>query len=218
MKDLFYVDSKTTGGHYAFKTEKSKKPFENPMSECKSLKLLTTDVVADIGAYVGEYSLFAVSQGVKKVVAYEATPETAAILELNSRGRVKVHNLAVVGNNAKKVDLYISKGIGVTNSIAKVSGKADKVSVKTIKYDQAVKSATVVKIDVEGAEYGYDILGNLEGLRGIIIEFHPIVGFDWVETANHILNSIEAAGFTCIHRANFKSGWSLISSFVKEKI
>ena len=35
-----FVKSKTTGGHYAFKTEKALKPFQNNMRECKSIKLI----------------------------------------------------------------------------------------------------------------------------------------------------------------------------------
>jgi hypothetical protein len=31
--------------------------------------------------------------------------------------------------------------------------------------------------------------------------------------ANKLLDEIELAGFKPLHRANFKSGWSLISSF-----
>ena len=85
--DIFYINSKTTGGHYAFKTLKSVKPFENNMRECKSIKLQDSDIVVDIGAYVGEYSMYASRQGVKKVYSYEPTPRTFKLLKKNKTSK-----------------------------------------------------------------------------------------------------------------------------------
>ena len=123
--DQFFVKSKITGGHYAFKTSKSNKPFSNKMTECKSIELYENDVVVDIGAYVGEYSLYALRQGIKKVISYEATPRTFKTLTYNVtqnseyRNISELHNKAVVGGDDDFVNLYISSGIGVTNSITK---------------------------------------------------------------------------------------------------
>ncbi len=209
----FFVKSKITGGHYAFKTDKSNKPFENPMDTCLKIKLRPDDVVADLGAYVGEYSMWASLQGVKKVVSYEPTPDTFELLKRNKKSNMEIHNLAVVGDNTKHIDLYISKGIGVTNSIAKTKGKDHKIEVNTIKYEDAIKDATVVKIDVEGAEYSYNIIQP--NLRAIILEFHPIVGKDWKTYANNLMDKIESLGYKRIVRPHFRSGWSLIGCWEK---
>lgn len=216
MNEQFFVNSNLTKGHYAFKTLKSKKPFENPMSECMKLKLLPDDVVVDIGAYVGEYSIICHNAGVKRIISYEATPETFELLLKNKKETMEIHNVAIVGGYGKQIELFISKGIGVTNSIAKRKNKVKSITIPSMKYDDAIKDATIVKIDVEGAEYGFRIVENLNHLRGIIIEFHPMVGFDWEKKANDILNKIEENNFTALHRATFKSGWSYISAYVRE--
>lgn len=204
-----FIRSNITGGHYALKTDKSSKPFENPMSTYRTLKLLPTDIVADIGAYVGEFSRFCLRQGVSKVYSYEPTPYTFEILKMNQKPGMEIINKAVVGDDRQDVELYISKGIGVTNSIAKVKGKS--IIVPAIKYEDALKDATVVKIDVEGAEYSYKI--KQPQLRGIILEFHPIANKPWKLWAENIMRDFENSGFKSITRPSFKSGWNLTGTW-----
>ena len=117
-------------------------------------------------------------------------------------------------NNDPFVNFFISKGIGVTNSIAKSRGKFKKIKVPTIRYEDAVKDATVVKIDVEGAEYMYEIIQPQ--LRAIILEFHPIVGKPWKRWAEEIMTKIERNGFVPIIRPTFESVWNLTGSWQRE--
>lgn len=56
---IAWVSSKLTGGHWAFQTETAKSPSTNKLTEAKLVKLSDKDIVVDIGAYVGEYSLCA---------------------------------------------------------------------------------------------------------------------------------------------------------------
>tara|TARA_R110000824_G_scaffold253679_5_gene442676 strand:+ start:40 stop:687 length:648 start_codon:yes stop_codon:yes gene_type:complete len=215
MKKIAYVESSVTGGHYAFQTEKSKNPFCNPMGECKSIKLNSNDVVVDIGAYVGEYTMYAARQGVKKIISYEATPSTFDLLKKNTNkyNNVEIHNLAVVGDDRKECELFLSNGIGATNSIEKKLRKAGNIKVNAIRYEEAIKEATVVKIDVEGAEYDYDIIQP--NLRAIILEFHPLTQKDWKGMAYLIMNRIKDAGFKAIVYPTFKNGWALNSSWIR---
>lgn len=213
MKKIYYIESGKTGGHYAFKTDKSKKPFENPLSTYNKFNLKPDDVVADLGAYVGEYALSALKQGVKLVKSYEPTPETFYVLMKNKRENMEIYNYAVVGNEEKNVYLNISLGIGVTNSISKGHKKGGKIVVNAIRYEDAIKGCNVVKIDVEGAEYDYDIIQPQ--LRGIILEFHPRTDFDWKEKAYKIMDNIEKSGYKCIHRPEFKNGWDLTGCWEK---
>lgn len=213
-KELYYVKSKKTGGHYALCTDKSIKPFENPLGTYARFPLLPTDIVADIGAYVGEYSLYALrTKKVKRVYAYEPTPFTFEILKKNSCSNMEPYELAVTGDNRASTTLYISSGIGVTNSIAKTQ-KHQAVKVNCIQYEKALRDATVVKIDVEGAEYSYNIIQPQ--LRGIILEFHPLVDTNWRLLAETIMSKIESSGYRCITRPSFESGWSLTGCWIKE--
>tara|TARA_R100001530_G_scaffold123496_1_gene91436 strand:- start:936 stop:1595 length:660 start_codon:yes stop_codon:yes gene_type:complete len=216
-KNVVYTNNKITGGHYAFQNP-GKNPFCNPMKECTSIELFADDVVADIGAYVGEYTMYAANQGVKRIKSYEATPNTFNLLQKNvslieSSANIDIHNLAVVGDDRKECELFLSKGIGVTNSIEKRRGKKGFIKIDTIRYEQAVKDCTVVKIDVEGAEYSYDIIQP--NLRAIILEFHPLVNKDWQGKAYMIMEKLKSNGFKSIIYPTFKNGWSLNSSWIR---
>ena len=80
-------------------------------------------------------------------------------------------------------------------------------------YEKALQDATIVKIDVEGAEYNFDILQP--NLRAIILEFHPL-GNDWKDRAIKIMNKIESSGFKNVIKPTFKSGWNLTGSWIKK--
>lgn len=213
-KKVKFVQSKITGGHYAFQTEKASKPFQNPMGVCMSIQIKKSDIVADVGAYVGEFSLLCARQGAKKVYAFEPTPDTFKLLKRNAKQYdcITPVRRAVVGDGSDEVTLYISTGIGVTNSIVKEKQKG--IKVKTVQYERAVKKATVVKIDVEGAEYSFDIIQP--DLRAIILEFHPLTNCDWQKKAKKIIRKIRQAGFEPIHEPEFKHGWDLIGSWTRK--
>lgn len=127
---------------------------------------------------------------------------------------MEIHNCAVVADDSSFVDLFISKGVGVTNSIAKAKGSSIRVPAK--RYQDVIGCATVVKIDVEGAEYSYPIVENLEHLRAITIEWHPISGNPkWREQCNELMNRIEQRGFDCLYRPSFSHGWDCNCAFVR---
>lgn len=201
------TDHPQLGPLWALQTPRSAKPFRNPLNYYARLPLRPDDVVADIGAYVGEYARFALLQGAGRVDCYEPTPFSFRLLRMNRRPGMVLHNVAVVGDERTEVDLYLSSGIGVTNSIAKTDRKAGKITVPAVPYAAAVAGATVVKIDVEGAEYGYPILQP--GLRGIILEFHPLTDQPWREMAGERMAQIEAAGYRPLCLPTFRSGWDL---------
>jgi FkbM family methyltransferase len=212
MKTAF-VNSRITGGHFAFQTEKSDKPFTNKMTEAMLVKLVASDVVVDIGGYVGEFSLYASRQGVKNVTCFEPTPETFKLLSKNVAKfpNIKAVNAAIVGGSEKYVELFISKGVGVTNSIAKRKGTS--VKVKAVNYKEAVKNATVVKIDCEGAEYSFDIVQPK--LRAIILEFHPITGVDWQSNAMEFMKTFKKKGFKPLAVPEFSNGWDMHTTWIK---
>lgn len=146
------------------------------MRECASIPLRHSDVVVDIGAYVGTYAIRAARFPVQHVVAYEPTPATFAVLSLTALPNMKLVQAAVVADrDVESVALYISRGIGVTNSTMPSTQKSP-VDVPAVAYAEAVSGASIVKIDVEGAEYDYPIVQP--SLRAIIVDFHPLPGED----------------------------------------
>ena len=202
------------GGHYAIWDGK-RKPFVSPMRECNSVPLRHSDVVIDIGAYVGTYAIRCARFPVKKVIAYEPTPRTFDILSLTSLPNLKTIRSAVVGDKRSSVDLFISSGIGVTNSIVLSKRKPSKLRVPAVSYDEAILDASIVKIDVEGAEYGFGEIVRPK-LRGIIIDFHPIPG-EWKRKANRIISEIMDNGFESIIEPDFSCGWTSAGSWIRSR-
>lgn len=212
MKEIEYIKNSFTGGHYAIKSTKSKTAFTNPMQAARKVPLYNDDIVADIGAYVGEYSLYA-SKFCKQIYAYEASPFTFDVLCLNKKHNIEPINKAVVGDKCEYIELYLSKGIGATNSVVKSGRKGETIIVPAIYYNNAVKNATIVKIDVEGAEYTYDIIQP--NLRAVILEFHPIVGKNWIKDAQQIMDNLKDNHFSCVQMPNFRNGWDTNSAWIR---
>lgn len=205
------------GGHYVIASAK-KNYFITPMKECNSITLQYSDIVVDIGAYVGTYAIRCARFPVKKVKAYEPTPETFKILNKTKLQNLKIYNKAIVGDNRKKVKLFISKGIGVTNSIVKSRSKAGYIYISTESYKQVVQKATIIKIDIEGEEYNLPIIEEITPyLRAIIIDFHPMPG-NWIQKANSIIQKIIESGFQTIIKPNFLCGWTQAGSWKRNPL
>ena len=125
--------------------------------------------------------------------------------------------MAITGGDEKNVNLYLSSGIGATNSIIKKQKKKKVVQVKALNYKKAIEEATVVKIDVEGAEYSYDIINNITPkLRAIILEFHPITEINWENEANSIMTQLNKIGFKPLLVPKFRNGWDTNSAWIRE--
>jgi len=204
------------GGHYVIQKEGAK-PFVPPMRECASIGLRYTDRVVDIGAYVGTYSLRAARFPVASVVAYEPTPRSFEVLRRYDLPNLRVERAAVIGDSRRETELYVSSGIGVTNSLAKKRGKAYSISVPAVCYDVAVAGATIVKVDIEGGEYAIplDILVPPTA-RAIIFDFHP-VGDDWIDRAEEIIALFEDSGFRAVIRPDWGNGWKYNGSWFRER-
>jgi FkbM family methyltransferase len=205
------------GGHMVI-IDGDKKPFICPTKEMLSIDFDERDIVIDIGAYTGTFSVICARYPVKQVYAYEPTPFSFKICDTLKFVNLKCFNKAVVGDNdeSKKVSLYISRGIGVTNSLVKKRAKVDKIDIDAIKYSDIIKNATIVKIDIEGGEY--NIIPNLiqPHIRGYIIDFHNVKDIDWLEKANAIIKKLKDFGYRCIIEPNFTNGWTMAGSWVKD--
>ncbi len=117
------------------------------------------DVVVDVGAYVGRYTLKAAksvgNEGI--VVAIEPEPNAYRVLLQNLKlNRVKnVRPIKIVLSNYDGICKLYSLGPG-WDSLMKKSKKANVVPCKTLDTlleELNVKNVDWVKVDVEGAEY-----------------------------------------------------------------
>lgn len=212
IKPVWVQGSGVPGGHYVI-DDGTRKPFAPPMKEPYSLDLRHSDVVVDIGAYVGTFAIRCARYPVKKVTAYEPTPRTFEILKMSKQTNLELVNAAVVGDDRAEVTLHISGGIGVTNSIAKSNKKIDAITVPAVNYAEAVRGASIVKVDVEGAEYGFPLIQP--SIRGIAIDFHPMTDREWIKDAMRIIEELQDNGFRAIISPNFDNGWTRAGSWIR---
>jgi FkbM family methyltransferase len=204
------------GGHHAiYVGERS--PYVPSMRECNSIPLRYSDVVVDIGAYVGTFAIRAARFPVKRVVAYEPTPFSFEVMSTASALRnLELRRMAVVASDEKEVTFYVGEGYGPTNSIAPSRNKNRRqITVPAIRYADAVRGATVVKIDVEGAEHGYQIVQP--GVRAYVIDFHKTRP-DWLESSRRIIAELEAAGFKAVIEPGFTNGLNRAGSWVRDTV
>lgn len=145
------------------------------------LPLRKNDTVMDCGAYIGTFTAAALEQGAKWAVCYECAPKNVPLLEENMRRygkRVTIMRYAIVGTHGwTKVKLNLS-GFSGANSVIPSKNRPKFVEVEAVSFRAQLRHyrPTILKIDVEGAEY--EMLeslkpGDLESVHGIFIEFHP---------------------------------------------
>ena len=141
------------------------------------------DVVVDIGANIGAFSVLAARKASDgRVFAYEPNKKNYSLLlknkSLNNLRNLLVFNLAVAGKNGH-VNLFISKLNDCAHSICNADSK-NSVKVKSIRLRDIfamnnLKKIDYLKIDAEGAEY--DILLNtpakiIRKVDKIVLEYH----------------------------------------------
>jgi FkbM family methyltransferase len=138
------------------------------------------DVVIDVGANIGYYTLLFASLG-KKIVAIEPDPYTFSLLkknvQVNNYGNIELIEGAAT-DYAGECRLYLSNTNKSNNSIYDPRNNNRTISVPAVKLDDKVKGRVdFIKIDVEGAEFKV-ILGALNILKSnnrlkILSEFYP---------------------------------------------
>jgi len=142
----------------------------------RHLSLRKRDVVLDVGANIGAFCAH-VADSVHSVIGYEPDPENYKLCCTNTQkmDNVVVHNQAVISTWAKHCTLFINdmKNKG-SHSIMPVRGRSY-TDVSSVNFGYVLSSVkpTVVKMDVEGAEYDLILSCSFPGsVREIAIEFH----------------------------------------------
>ena len=149
--------------------------------------------VADVGANVGAFAAFALLLGANKVECYEPTPDTGKLLEYNAsvlnerykdRPGITVNHCALLGTEQERTTLYAKipdrgkRAYPSCNSTEKIgNGKAGnivgEVAAKNFAGEMNRIQPRVLKMDVEGAEYG--LLENwkpLDCVEVLCLELH----------------------------------------------
>lgn len=143
----------------------------------KEFQLKAKDLVLDIGAHIGMFSVFASKFATEgKIYAFEPMPENFQMLqdniELNKITSIIPINKAVSDKKDEK-ELYLSQKYNSEHSFVLYENKTKKLNVKTtslkdIMIDYSIPKIDFLKMDCEGAEYEilfntpYDILQKID--------------------------------------------------------
>jgi FkbM family methyltransferase len=154
---------------------------------CKSVR--HGEIILDIGANIGYYSLLASkrigNQG--KVYAFEAAPETfrklSANIQRNAMTNVVAINLAIT-NFRGTIDLHIADtrntGMSSIAAFADESGETVTVPCDTldnIANDHSLDRVDRIKIDVEGAE-----MMVLKGMENTLRKYTPVIHIELIDS------------------------------------
>ena len=140
------------------------------------------EVVLDVGACFGAYSLFASQQGAKEVHCYE--PEinnfNLCLKNVENHKNIKPNNTALVNDDKKEISFYLTKGINKGNFSTTAFRGRKEIKVKAENFDEVlhrIKPSTI-KMDCEGSEY--DLLNKPlpDFVKKITLEIH-LTRKDW---------------------------------------
>ena len=199
--------------------------------ECLKQNIKNGDIVVDLGANIGYYTL-TLAQLVGKsghVYAFEPDPSNFEILSKNVKenkhDNVTLVQKAISDKNGK-VKLYVSKRNLASHRIFDAEDKRESIEVDVTTLDEyfqkSKKLVKFIKMDVEGAE-GATILGAskiIEDSKNLVImmEYFPKWIKKFGDVPEEILKSLVEKKFKLfnINKKNKKLDTILITNFVKE--
>ena len=180
------------------------------------LPIRADSVVLDLGAHIGGFTKVALDKGAATIIAVEAHPSTFEVLQYNFKDepRVKCIHGAIVADTYDKeyATLYLSTRVNTTlacsSMFPKTSGYVS-IQVPIIRIGTLLKDVTVIKCDIEGAEYLLEIWDNLpNSIKAVAIDFHSYASIaNWQDAAENIIEALRKQGFSGFNPINFNSGW-----------
>lgn len=156
------------------------------------------DVVYDLGANFGVYTMYALSEGVKQVYAFEPTPNNINHLKETFKWdkNVQIIDKAIAGEN--KITTFWLHLHSVSNSLINNDDNHPQwpVEVECINLEQWIKNnnalpPTVIKCDIEGAEYEFiESLSDefFQNIHTFIVEYHVAGGRHYLELLKRFFN------------------------------
>jgi FkbM family methyltransferase len=161
-----------------------KETFLDRFYEKYGTKILNNWIIIDIGAGIGDFSLFAIQKDLENIVyAFEPCDESYELLEsnlvTNNARNIYIYREAV-GGKTGKIFLDITSGeplqYSTTNKSSQENGRlVNCVSLEDVFERLSLEQCNLLKIDCEGCEY--DIIFNtpktiLRKISHIVAEYH----------------------------------------------
>lgn len=158
---------------------------ELPIQQALADYLRSGDVFYDVGANVGFFTVIGARlvSACGSVYAFEPVPENAAYVSLNAGlngfSNVTIVEKAVCSSSGTR-ELWLAEysGGSALTSAQRPPDARRRISVETVSIDDLIflhgwPRATVIKIDVEGAE-----LEVIHGMRKVLTDVRPVIIFE----------------------------------------
>jgi len=175
--------------------------FLNTNDYMDEFKIKEKDIVVDIGAHIGYFSIYSsINAKDGKVFAFEPYNKSFNMLiknlKINQIKNVIPQNLGVTKKSGTD-SLYLKKNLSIGNSIYKNTNSDDRIHIETISLQDIIKNNDLqrinfLKLDCEGAEY--QILLNLDHqtlgkIDKIVSEMHPKIENFKIEDVKEFLTT-----------------------------
>ncbi|NWF51030.1 MAG: FkbM family methyltransferase [Ignavibacteriaceae bacterium] len=183
---------------------------EQKFLEIFSFFLTEEDIVWDIGASIGINSVLSAFH-CKYVVSFEPDPKIFKRLnenlELNGLSAKAKTYQAALGASKGKISLFTSGLNGNSPTIRNDSSHQNHIEVEQLTVDsvieQGIPSPTILKLDVEGAEYsvlkgGSKLFLSEKKPRILFIEIHPQYLIQLGHNSDQVLQILKDFGYTII--------------------
>ena len=165
---------------------------------------VAVDAIHDVGANAGLFAAFCSSVTAVPVVCYEPIPMLVPYIIANAPDAT-VQRLAIGNRSAGAVEFYVNTQSLQTsaldrNAIVENSATVSRIEVAMERLDALAAGATVVKIDVQGAELEVlaGMSGSLDDCQAMLIESTYLS----LDTVTDIIPLARAAGFRHLYVVN----------------
>jgi FkbM family methyltransferase len=181
-------------------------------------------VVFDIGANVGLWTKYILSRNAKKVYCFEPNKKALVHLNksLNTDSNTIIIDKAIYKENTS-LSFYVNEENSLVSSLIAESGHAPSYNVNAITLDEAIKNSNegkidLIKIDVEGAEFG--IIKSLsketaEKIDSFLIEYHDFYFENGMEQVNDMIQKLENLGFI-VEKSTIKNSKFIYASKIRK--
>lgn len=193
----------------------------------EGFRIKPTDIVVDIGANSGIFSIYSGHKARKgKVYAFEPVEEDFKKLKenilLNKLSNIIPINKAVSNKNGLEKIFVSRENNGGHSFFKELMGEeknADSIMVDTISFKdffikENIKNIDLLKIDCEGAEYQilYSLKDILKNISKISMEVHRV---DGVRNVFQLKKFLEEVGFFVRIKPNYDDGLNLLYAINK---
>jgi len=167
--------------------------------EHDNIKVKKDDVVVDLGANIGLFSLYSIMNGASKVYSVEASNNTFKSLYENVKNfNIKPLNAAISEGETKT--FYLSNTTG-SSSMYKATNNVEIVNCITFEkfiQENNIEHINFLKIDIEGSEY--EMFNKIDetylrnNIDNIFLEYHVIENY----SINDIKSKLQKNNYECI--------------------